>query len=399
MKYKFIFLSIKKNFLPFLFILFAISLVLFSRSNVSAARSGLQLWATAVIPSLFPFFISTELLSYTNLISLLGKGMKKIMMPLFQVPGECFFPFLMGFLSGYPVGAKIVTQFYHSGICSKEQAERLLAFTNNSGPLFIVGTVGITLFGSTQIGILLLVTHILSSISIGILLGVYHRFHKKKNLSFSSTPHISNLAKIDCSFSHLGEILGSSIINATQTILLIGGFVVFFSVVLSILKQSHILTALANLINPLLSIFHINTTFATPILTGILELTNGVQAVTQIMNKEISIRIILCALLLGFGGISVFLQVFSISAKEKLSMKPYFIGKSLQGILAALYTSLLLKLPILNLDLPDIQYVSASLPNSNSILSLLCITSILWFLFYLLTRKVVHKYGKKLRNE
>ncbi len=61
------------------------------------------------------------------------------------------YAFIMGIISGYPVGAKIVTEFRKNGDCSRAEAERLLAFTNNSGPLFIIGTVGISMFGNTLI--------------------------------------------------------------------------------------------------------------------------------------------------------------------------------------------------------------------------------------------------------
>lgn len=60
----------------------------------------------------------------------------------------------MGIISGYPIGAKIVTEFRKNGDCSRAEAERLLAFTNNSGPLFIIGTVGVSMFGNTLIRII-----------------------------------------------------------------------------------------------------------------------------------------------------------------------------------------------------------------------------------------------------
>ena len=81
----------------------------------------------------------------------------------------------MGLISGYPVGAKVAANLRDKDICSKEECERLLSFTNNSGPLFIIGTVGITMFGSTEIGILLFITHLLASLTVGILF----RFWKK----------------------------------------------------------------------------------------------------------------------------------------------------------------------------------------------------------------------------
>ena len=108
--------SIKRNGLAIVFCLFCFGLVLFSKTNLTAAKNGLILWATAVVPSLFPFFVSTELLSYTSVIKHLGKWLNPIMRPLFNVPGEGAFAFLMGLISGYPVGAKIVSNFMEQGI-------------------------------------------------------------------------------------------------------------------------------------------------------------------------------------------------------------------------------------------------------------------------------------------
>lgn len=137
---------IKRNFISFLILGFTFCLILFSSSNLIASRNGLNLWFNNVIPSLFPFFIATELLSYTNIIPFLGKKFSKFTYPIFHIPGEGAFPILMGIISGYPVGAKIVSTLRLNNTVSKEEAERLLAFSNNSGPLFILGTVGISFF-------------------------------------------------------------------------------------------------------------------------------------------------------------------------------------------------------------------------------------------------------------
>ncbi len=345
-KIKIFICSIRKSAISIIFCLFSICLVIFSASNLASARNGLVLWATAVVPSLFPFFVATELLSYTNIISLLGKYFNKIMRPLFGVPGEASFAFLMGLISGYPVGAKIVSTFEETGICTKEEAERMLAFTNNSGPLFIIGTVGISLFGNAKIGILLFVTHVLSCITVGILLNIISHFKNSKNFSNRKGNYLNkkcsryniNSKNEVIGFSSLGEILGKSITSATSTILLIGGFVVIFSVVISILNQSGIIDFASTVFSPVLSIFKIPTEFAGSIVSGIVELTNGVNLVASVSLEVLPIKIVLCAFLLGFGGFSVLLQVFSIISKCGLSIKTYFIGKLLQGVIASVYT-------------------------------------------------------------
>lgn len=357
--------SLKRNSVSILFCLFTLCLVLFSRTNLSAAKSGLILWATAVVPSLFPFFVATEMLSYTNIVSYFGKWLTPIMRPLFGVPGEASFAFIMGLISGYPVGAKIVNNFIEQGIITHEEAERMLAFTNNSGPLFIIGTVGITLFGNTTIGVLLLITHILACISVGIILNICAIYKKKNEFSPSSSMvsiiHHNNknthtlsqkTQTVPPTFSSLGEILGTSIKNATSTILLIGGFVILFSVVISILNQSHLLDNISHIFAPIFSALSIPYDFCQPLLSGIVELTNGVSLISGIHVKNISINIIFCAFLLGFGGFSVLLQVFSIISRNGLSIKKYAYGKLLQGFLAALYTSLALQfIPFLQFNL------------------------------------------------
>ena len=93
-KPNFIIFSFKKNIIPAIFCLFTVCLVIFSKGNLVAAKDGLLLWANNVVPSLLPFFIATELLSYTQVIAILGKLLNPIMERVFHVPGArklCFF--------------------------------------------------------------------------------------------------------------------------------------------------------------------------------------------------------------------------------------------------------------------------------------------------------------------
>ena len=346
-KPKFYIVHLKEKILPISFLLFTILLVCFSKSNVAAAKSGFYLWANNVVPSLFPFFVATELLGYTNIINKMERFLTPIMKPLFNVSGAGAYPFIMGIISGYPIGAKIVTNFRQKNICNKEECERLLAFTNNSGPLFILGTVGISMFFNSSIGMLLFITHLLACITVGIL------FRFWKSSSKSSQNYYSSSKNSDSSFSDLGEILSSSIASATKTIVMIGGFVVLFSVIISILQNSNAILVLSTLILPIFKMFGIsNSQFTSGFLSGLIELTNGLSIISSIPCSKISINIIIASILLGFGGISILLQVLSIVSKTDLSIKPYIIGKILHGIFSGLYTYIFINLfPIFNLNL------------------------------------------------
>ena len=99
-KFKMLVLKAKSLIIPTIICLFTLFLILFSNSNLSAAKKGLSLWANSVVPSLLPFFIATELLGYTNIISILGKMLNKLMKSVFNVPGEGALPFIMGIIIG-----------------------------------------------------------------------------------------------------------------------------------------------------------------------------------------------------------------------------------------------------------------------------------------------------------
>ncbi|MCL2354331.1 MAG: hypothetical protein FWC68_00255 [Oscillospiraceae bacterium] len=136
--------------------------------------------------------------------------------------------------------------------------------------------------------------------------------------------------------SNLGELLSKSILNSFNTLLLIGGFIVLFSILISMLTP--VLDTLGN--------------YPNGIITGFLELTNGIEFIGKITTRTLSTSIIISSFLIGFGGISVLLQVLSIVSKQNISIKPYIIGKLLQGFFAALYTYLILQNSMLfNFDL------------------------------------------------
>lgn len=347
--------SLKKNILNITFISFTVLLVIFSNSCMAAAKNGLKLWANNVIPALFPFFIATELLSYTNLCNKLSKFFSKMMEPIFKVPGCGAYAFIIGMISGYPVGAKIVTDLRNSGSCSKSEGSRLLSFTNNSGPLFIIGTVGITLFRNTSIGILLLLTHILAAITVGFIL----RFFDKSNSNSISLSDDNDITKktyktqSNYSILNIGDIIKNSIVSAIKNILVIGGFIVLFAVIISILNTSHLIDAASLIFYPICKLMKFDIAYIKGILIGLIELTNGLSIVSSIPAKNITINIVICSFILGFGGISILFQVLSIISKSDLSIKPYIYGKLLQGIIAATYTYIFISnFSFLNFNLP-----------------------------------------------
>ena len=127
------------------------------KASADAARSALNLCYFAIIPSLFPFFVFSKILIKADFCSFLKKYTAFLFQPLFNVSGSGSLAFVIGILSGYPAGAYVVCELYTEGIITKNEAHRLLPFCNNSGPLFIIGTVGAVMLKNAKTGIFLYV--------------------------------------------------------------------------------------------------------------------------------------------------------------------------------------------------------------------------------------------------
>lgn len=186
-----------------------------------------------------------------------------------------------------------------------------------------------------------MISHILSSITVGILF----RFWKKNKLDVSnfslSYPYGKNNLVLETKLikiSEFGEILGEAIKKSILNLLTIGGFIVLFSVIISILNSSNII----NIFSDFLTLFNINPEISKSIFYGIIEVTNGINLSSKYYNNFSTISILVTSFLLGFGGISVLLQIYSIITKENISIRPYFYGKLLQGAISIFFTFCLL---------------------------------------------------------
>ena len=154
-----------------------VGLVVFTSEMTAAAKSGVELCWNVIIPSLFPFFVVSQLTVRLGLAEKLGRLAEPLMRPLFGVSGRCASALILGFIGGYPVGAKTVIALYSEGGITKTEAERMLAFSNNSGPAFILGVVGAGIFVDMRIGLILYLAHFAASIIVGLCFRFYKRRH------------------------------------------------------------------------------------------------------------------------------------------------------------------------------------------------------------------------------
>lgn len=333
-------LYLRKLVLPLLISLFILCLILFSETAVSSARKGLSLWFDVVFPSLFPFFVASEILSMTGFTRVIGVLLEPVMRPLFNVPGCGSFAFAMGITSGYPVGAKITAAMRDEKLLTRVEAERLLAFTNNSGPLFIVGAVSVGMLGKPEMGIFLLVCHILACITVGLVF----RFYKRNSRGTPANYHNllprfrKELAAMRKNLtSNIGGVLGDAVKNSIATLLSIGGFIILFSVIINLLLKMGLIDFLSGAAALALAPMGVGHELITPLISGFFEITTGASMACG-ANAELGSRLTAVSMVIGWAGLSVHSQVYSIISKTDISIKPYLAGKFLQGAVAGLYT-------------------------------------------------------------
>ena len=308
-------------------LLFATGLCVYSKETSAAAVEGLLLCGKVLIPSLFPFLVVSSIAIKCGIAEKIGKVLERPMQRLFNLPGACATAFILGLIGGYPVGAANAIFLYRARLCTKVQAERLLAFCNNCGPAFILGVVGASLFGGTSAGLLLYGAHILSSLLVGFIFRFYHR--NDITLPSSSISDRKNQPAISSLFTQ-------SVKSSAQSVINVCAYVIFFSVAIKLLYLSGVIPFGARLLSSALKPLDLSPIFTEKLIGGFLELTTGVYGIAS-SKAALSARLCAAAFILGWAGLSVHFQVLDFMSDSGLSARPYVVGKLLHGAFSALF--------------------------------------------------------------
>ncbi len=276
---------------------FGILLFAFAETATQAASAALRICETAVVPALFPFMVLSDLIVRRNLLAPLWP-----LLPMdkwFALPASSACAFLLGGLCGFPIGARTVCGLYRSGALTKEEAERTLAFSNNTGPAFAVTVAGAGLWGSRGFGWYLYAAQLLSAVLVGVMLrrgyGGGKRISPPKEIT---EPPIRSLLQ--------------AVTGAAGAVIPLVGYIVFFSV----------LSAMASALIP-------SAKLAAAV-CGLLEFTAGVGKAAALGGNA---GRFLTGFAIGFSGLSVFVQSYNFTSDVGLSLRKTFIAKGLQGVI------------------------------------------------------------------
>lgn len=344
----FVILRLKTAVLTVLTVLSAVAVLVLSDTVRIGIKKGLTLCTGNVIPSLFLFTAVGLFISYSGAGRALGRIISPVTKVLFGLKDDEATVLLLSAVSGYPVGARLLDSLYTDSKITRPKALRMLTFSVNAGPSFIVTAVGLCMLKSTSVGVRLLSVHLASTVIIaGLVRFLPDRAFGNETLSRSGKASTSRTPS---------DAFVSSVSDAGSVMFSICAFVVFFSAVGEIMSTS-------------IPIAH-------PEVIGFLEVTVGL---THCTLKQLP----LVAFLLGFGGFSVIFQVMFAAKTIAPKIGLIVASRLAHGILSALVMILLNSLFPISIEAGTFSSATAAVSN-NSIpaaiaLLLLCTTVLVFF--------------------
>jgi len=214
---------------------------------------------------------------------------------------------------------------YERGECSRREAERLLSFCNNSGPAFILGVVGASVFANNRVGLLLYFVHGVASVITGVC------FRRWRGRGDAVRPGQRRARELRPGFA---TAFTEGVKSSFASTLNICGFVIFFTVLIKMLVISGLLPAAAKGAAVLLRPLGADEDAARRLLIGVIEMSSGVWSLSA-AAESLSSGAAMAAFMLGWAGISVHCQTLSFLCDSGLSAKTYIIGKLMHGVISA----------------------------------------------------------------
>lgn len=302
----------KRIFFVIITIFSFIMMILYPNYVFYGAKRGLLLWFQTVLPSLLPFFIVVNILIKTNAIQYISHFLYPVLGPVFSVSEESCFAILTGFLCGYPMGAKVTADLVKARRISKPEGAYLLSFCNNTSPGFLSGFVVTQTLKQPELLLPSICIVLFTPVLFSFLFRIHYRFRN----------HTSGCSLICNRFSIRSDILDQSIMDGFEAITKIGGYIILFSILLS-----------------LAILFPLHHPIWEEGILPFLEITNGVVLISDSYFSP-AVRYSLTMGLCVFGGLCAAAQTNCMISGSGIPFVPYIIEKLAAAIAASLFSYL-----------------------------------------------------------
>ncbi len=276
---------------------------------------SLNIWLNSLIPSLFPIFVISEILINYNITNYIPKPIKRLFTNLFNTNENIITLFFLSMISGFPSAARNIKQMYNKNKITKEEASHALIFTHFSNPIFILTTISITFFHNKSLGLIILLSHYLPNLLLGIIT-------RSNNYNIKN----NNIEKKES--NNFPKIMINAIKNSIDTLLLILGTLTSFLIISSLIINKLNL----NIYNQVL-------------IKCLLEITMGLKSLSQLNIPNIY-KAIISSMTLSFGSLSIHMQILSFLIDDNIPYKEFFIARIYHSILSGLLAFILYQIII-----------------------------------------------------
>ena len=307
----------KSKYLEYLFLFLILAFcfcLLFTKNYSSIVLDGTKLYFAIVFPSLFPFMFFSFILSNLNATRKFSTFFAPLTTRLFKTSGITAFAFFMSIISGYPVGAKVISELKQNNLISNTDAIKGSTFCSTSSPVFLISSVGGIMFSSTDFGIKLFFIHTLSTIITGFIFSYYKR--KEKIIKPASFKPVNS-----------DNLLYSGSLSAVTNVLTVGGLIVIFYLVINLIINTFVFKQITSFVSPMF----LTTNNATGFFASLLELTSGLKILSQNPNF---LTLPLCAFLVSFGGLCIICQSIAFLKNAKIKTAPFVFSKLISAVLS-----------------------------------------------------------------
>ena len=310
-------MKIKNNIsiyiIPVILLFFNAIMLIFPKEIFFGAKNGLLLWFEKVIPSILPFMIISNCLISVDIPQFLGQLTEPFTLAVFNLTGTEAFPLILGLTAGCPIGIKTTSQLYKNGSLTENAAKRLTMFCGNAGALFITGTVGMGVFKSAKAGYFLMLCTYIPPLFLAVITGLFSPRTKPKKVFVQPKPFTQ-------------KIFTAAIADSLRSVLMIGGYIIIFSVICAVFEKLHIFDGLSLMLRPLGLPESINKALA----SGFFEMTNG----CALANGSGKLSIACAAMILGWSGLSIHAQSLEFTESAGIDCRYFFCGRFICSILS-----------------------------------------------------------------
>ncbi len=312
-------------------------------NGIQAAAKGISIWWDVLFPALFPFFVISELMLGFGVVHFFGALLDPLMRPLFRVPGIGGFVMAMGFASGYPVGAKLSAQLWDQRLITRTESERLVAFTTSSDPIFLIGAVSIGFFRDVTLAPVLAAAHYGSALVVGLMMRFYtggEPVRKEERATQHQPPLVARAlqalhrARIRDG-RPFGLLLRQAIESSLRLMFVVGGLVVFFSVVLEALTVVGVMELVYAAVTSLLGLVAMPPSLAEAIVNGFFEVTLGARSAGTAAQVTLQQKAAIGAFVLSWAGLSVHAQIVSLLSRTGFRYGPFALARLFHALLAS----------------------------------------------------------------